>query len=189
MNTLTDKVILITGAGKGRGRLLAHRLAEYGAIIAANDIAPINVEQVVEAIHQTGGRAKAYVEDVAKKVGVQNLINSVEADFKRIDVLIYHAAVRPWHRVLDVNLTGAFLATQSAGRLMRQQGGGVILLIVTETGRDERNEAAFQASMQGLEMFAQQASRELSPYGLQVHAVQDTAETIVQTVLKSLEVV
>lgn len=198
MIDLTDKIILITGAGKGRGRLLAKALAERGAIIAANDISPINIEQVVDEINQQGWRAKAYIEDVAKKVGVQNLVNSVEDDFGRIDVLINHASVAPntpllnmdewdWHRVLDVNLTGAFLMTQSAGRVMREQGGGVIINLVTEPSRDERSEAAFVASMKGLTAFAHQAARELNPHGIRVHVVEDVSDTIVETILSLLE--
>ena len=135
---------MITGAGKGSGRILAQAFAEQGAIVAANDISPINVDEVVDQIVAKGGRAKAYIDDVAKKVAAQNIINQVEDDFGRIDILINHAAVEPhvplldmdewdWHRVLDVNLTGAFLMTQSAGRVMRAQGSGVIINLITGT--------------------------------------------------------
>ena len=95
MDNLKDKIVLITGAGKGSGRLLAKAFAEHGAIVAANDISPVNVETIVDEINKQGGHARAYIEDVAKKVGVQNLINQVEDDFGRIDILIYHAAVEP----------------------------------------------------------------------------------------------
>lgn len=198
MNNLKDKVILITGAGKGSGRLLAKAFAEQGATVAANDISPINVEQVVDEINEQGGRAKAYVEDVAKKVGVQNLINQVEDDFGRIDILINHAAVEPnipllsmdewdWHRVLDVNLTGVFLMTQSTGRVMREKGGGVIINLVTESVRDEKQEAAFVASMNGLEGFTHQAARELSPHGIRVYAVANARDTIIASVFALFE--
>lgn len=198
MNNLKDKVILITGAGKGSGRLLAQAFAERGAIVAANDISPINVEQLVDEINQQGGRAKAYIEDVAKKVGVQNLINQVEDDFGRIDVLINHAAVEPnvpllgmdewdWHRVLDVNLTGVFLMTQSVGRVMKEKGGGAIINLITESTRDERFEAAFVTSMNGLTGFTCQAVRELSPYGIRVYAVGNTRDTIIANVLALFE--
>src|SRR5215212_7411438 len=197
MNSLKDKVVLITGAGKGSGRLLAEVLAEHGALVAANDISPINVEEVVGQILVKGGRAKAYIEDVAKKVGVQNIINQVEDDFGRIHILINHAAVEPqiplldmdewdWHRVLDVNLTGAFLMTQSMGRVMRVQGEGIIINLITGPARDDRGKAAFVASMNGLHGFTQEAARELEPHGVRVYAVENSSDKIVASVFALL---
>lgn len=185
--------MLITGAGKGSGRSLAEAFAHQGAIVAANDISPINVEAVVEEINAGGGKAKAYIADIAKKVGVQALIKDVEDDFGRVDILINHAAVEPrspllemdewdWHRTLDVNLTGAFLVTQSVGRVMREQGRGVIINLVTMADRDEDPmRGAFHASMAGLEALSQQAAREFEPYGIRVHSV--TTNTPVETIL------
>ncbi len=208
MTDLKDKVVLITGAGKGSGRLLAESFAKRGATLAANDISPINVEEVVDHIVAKGGRARAYIDDVAKKVGAQNIVKQVEDDFGRIDILINHAAVEPhvplldmdewdWHRVLDVNLTGAFLMTQSAGRVMRAQGSGVIInlihgaagaiALVTESARD-KNEAAFVASMCGLDEFTRQAARELNPSGILVFAVKNIPEKIIEHVFDLLEV-
>jgi NAD(P)-dependent dehydrogenase (short-subunit alcohol dehydrogenase family) len=181
MTDFKGKVILITGAGKGSGRILAEAFAKHGATVAANDISPINVEVVVEKINASGGRAKAYIDDVAKKVGAQALVKQVEDDFGRIDILVNHASVEPhsplldmdewdWHRTLDVNLTGTFLMTQSVGRVMREQGGGVIVNLGTVAGCDESPmRAAFQASMAGLEALSQQAARELEPYDIRVH--------------------
>jgi NAD(P)-dependent dehydrogenase (short-subunit alcohol dehydrogenase family) len=197
MNDIQDKVVLITGAGKGCGRILAGAFAERGACVAANDISPINVEEVVNDILRHGGRAKAYVEDVAKKVGAQLIINQVEDDFGRIDILINHAAVEPntsvldidewdWHRVLDVNLTGAFLMTQSVGRVMRAQGGGIIINLISETTEDQRQKAAFAASMSGLRGFTSQAKRELSRYGIHVHALENDPNAIVEKVFALL---
>lgn len=183
-----DKVVLIAGAGRGFGRELALAFAEHGAIVAANDISPVNVEGLIQEINAGGGQAKAYIEDVAKKVGVQALVKGVEDDFGRIDILINHASVKPhslildmdewdWHRVLDVNLTGAFLMTQSVGRVMREQGGGVIINSVAEASRNEDPmQAAFCASMAGLEAFSGQAARELAPHGIIVHAVKTDAD-------------
>jgi 3-oxoacyl-[acyl-carrier protein] reductase len=97
-----------------------------------------------------------------------------------------------WHRTLDVNLTGAFLMTQSAGRVMRTsspkggQGSGVIINLVTLSQESAGNEAAFAASMQGLAGFTSQAARELSPYGIGVHLI-ETGEEAVEKVLALLE--
>jgi NAD(P)-dependent dehydrogenase (short-subunit alcohol dehydrogenase family) len=197
VSDLIDTVVLITGAGRGCGRILAEALAGHGACIAANDISPINVEEVVNGIIQRGGRAKAYVEDLAKKVGAQSIIKQVEDDFGRIDVLINHAAVEPhialldmdewdWHRVLDVNLTGAFLMMQSVGRVMRARGSGVIVNLITESVRDERNAAAFVASMNGLNGLTRRAAHELSQYGIRVHRVTNDADQVVENVLAIL---
>jgi len=193
MTDFKGKVVLITGAGKGSGRKLAEAFAGQGATVAANDISPINVEEVVAEIRARGGDARAYIDDVAKKVGAQALVKQVEDDLGRIDILVNHAAVEPrsplldmdewdWHRVLDVNLTGAFLMTQSVGRVMREQGGGVIINLISEAGRDESPlRAAFHASMAGLESFSQQAARELASYGIRVRTV--TTDTNVETIL------
>jgi 3-oxoacyl-[acyl-carrier protein] reductase len=190
MNTLKDKVVLITGAGKGAGRALAEAFAERGALVAANDISPINVEEVVNGIIVRGGKAKAYIEDVAKKVGAQTVVNNVEDDFGAIDILVNHAAVEPhvplldmdewdWHRTLDVNLTGAFLMTQSAGRVMREKGKGVILNLVAGAGEGSKKEAgAYLASKAGLAELSRQADAELSPHGVRVYAVETFEEAV-----------
>jgi len=197
MKELSGKVVLITGAGKGSGKALARAFAERGAFVAANDISPINVEEVVDEISRQGGRSKAYIEDVAKKLGAQNLIKQVEDEFGRIDILVNHASVQPhaplldmdewdWHRVLDVNLTGAFLMTQSVGRVMRSQGSGVIINLVTLNQEPAKDEAAFVATMQGLVGLTNQAACELSPHGVRVHAV-ETGEDVIEKVFTLLE--
>ena len=198
MDQLQGKVVLITGAGKGSGRILALAFADHGSIIALNDISPVNVEEVVDQVRARGGQAKSYIDDVAKKVAVQHIINQVEDDFGRIDILINHAAVEPdiplldmdewdWHRTLDVNLTGAFLMTQSAGRVMRARGSGVIINLVTRPKHAGNAAAAFIASMSGLEAFSRQAARELSSYGIRVYAVKSNAENIAETVFTLLD--
>src|SRR5688572_21229784 len=158
---IKNKVVLITGAGKGAGRALAESFAARGVRVAANDISPINVEDVVAGIAARGGEARAYIEDVAKKVAVQALVNTIEDELGGIDILVNHAAVNPrfallemdewdWHRTLDVNLTGAFLMTQSVGRVMRARGGGVIFNIVGLPTSTSDKQAAYHASIAGL---------------------------------------
>ena len=179
MDELKDKVVLITRAGKGIGRRLAEELAAKGAIIAANDISPINVEEVVNGIRAKGGQAKAYLEDVAKKVGAQMIVKSVEDDFGTIDILVNHAAVEPhtpllnidewdWHRVIDVNLTGAFLMSQTVGRVMREKSSGVIVNLVAGADEKGKEAGAFLASKAGLDELSRQLARELNPHGVKV---------------------
>jgi len=198
MDPLKDKVVLITGAGKGAGRSLAEAFAEQGAMVAANDISPNNVEQVVAEIISRGGKARAYIEDVAKKVGVQALVKSVEDELGGIDILINHAAVEPhtsllnmdewdWHRTLDVNLTGSFLMMQSVGRVMRasSKGHGAILNIVAGTGSGA-DRGAYLSSMAGLGALSHQADLELSPHGIRVAAIENSVN-VVKDVMSTLE--
>ena len=183
MNPFEGKVVLVTGAGRGAGKAIAEAFAARGAKVALNDISPVNVDEVVAQITASGGRAKAYVEDVAKKVSVQAMINYVTDDWGRVDILVNCANVEPrtilldldewdWHRTLDVNLTGTFLLIQSVGRVMREQGGGVIVNVIPVAGRAEMpDRAAYVASKFGLAGLTRQAAFELSSYNIHVHAV------------------
>jgi len=178
-----DKVVLITGAGRGTGHQMAEAFAAQGARLAINDVTPQNVESLAVKLRQRGYNAKVYVDDIAKKVAVQALINQVEDDFGRIDVLINHASVEPhtplldmdewdWHRTLDVNLTGAFLAMQSVGRIMRERGGGVIVNMASLSGGTvSLDRVAYVASLFGLVGLTLQAARELFSYNIRVHMV------------------
>jgi NAD(P)-dependent dehydrogenase (short-subunit alcohol dehydrogenase family) len=195
MTELRDRVVLITGAGKGGGRTVAQAFGARGACVAANDISPVNVDEVVAGIRSQGGRAAAYIHDVAKKAAVHALVREVEDDWGRIEVMIQHAAVEPrvpllemdewdWHRVLDVNLTGAFLMLQEVGRSMRAQGGGVIMQLVPPAGPGAGGgRGAYLASLSGLQALVDQAAAELAPHGVRVHAVGTGADRWVETVI------
>jgi NAD(P)-dependent dehydrogenase (short-subunit alcohol dehydrogenase family) len=181
MGNFADKVILVTGAGKGTGRLVAEAFAGQAARVAANDISPVNLDVTVAHILAAGGQVKAYVEDIAKKMPIQALLNAVLDDFGRIDILVNCAEVEPqqsvlemddwdWQRTLDVNLTGAFLLTQSAGRIMKEKGGGVIVH-VGERPKGTEKRAAYFTSKAGLAALSALAAYELSEAGIRVYHV------------------
>jgi len=183
MDTFDGKIVLVTGAGRGAGKAIAEAFAARGAKVVLNDISPVNVDEVVAQITASGWQAKAYVDDVAKKVSVQAMVNNVTDDWGRVDILINCANVEPhtplldldewdWHRTLDVNLTGAFLLIQSVGRVMREQGGGVIVNVIPVAGRAEMpDRGAYVASKFGLAGLTRQAALELAPYDIRVNAV------------------
>jgi NAD(P)-dependent dehydrogenase (short-subunit alcohol dehydrogenase family) len=133
MMDFTGKIVLITGAGKGTGRKVAEAFADHGAAVAVNDVSPVNLDETMAHILAAGGQVKAYVEDMAKKMPIQALLNAVLDDFGCIDIVVNCAEVEPlktvlemddwdWQRTLDVNLGGPFFLTQSVGRIMKEKG-------------------------------------------------------------------
>lgn len=187
-SNLQGLVALVTGAGRGTGRLVAQALAAQGATLAACDISPVNLEPVVDEINASGGRARAYVHDIAKKVDVQAMINDIVDDFGRIDLLVNCANVQfpaglleidEWdlHRVFEVNAIGTLLVMQSVARVMKAQpaaagvgGSGAIINVLKIP---EGAPATFIASRAGLAAMTARVEAELSPAGVRVFCVQD----------------
>lgn len=181
------KVVLVTGAGRGLGRAAAIAFASTGAMVAANDITPINLDETLEMIHRQGGFVRDYVGDVSKMMPAQILVNQVLEEMGKIDVLINHASVHPhrslfaidewdWRHTQDVNLNSPFFLTQLVGRAMRERDGGVIFYClggsaVQDQGKDALGEAAYLSSKMGLIGLVRAASQELGQYRIRVHAI------------------
>lgn len=178
---MKNKVVLITGAGRGAGNRLARAFAAAGATLALNDISPLNVEALAAEI---GNGAQVHLHDLAKKVAAQALVKDVQDAFGRIDVLVNCANVEPraglldmdeWdlHRVFEVNLMAHFLMSQSVGRVMRAQGGGVILNVILLAGRlhSPDSGSAFYASRLALAGLTRAAAPELAAHQVQLYAL------------------
>ncbi len=181
---LKGKVALVVGAGRKPVQSLALALAAAGASVAANDLTPMGLDETVERIHHLGGDARAYLEDVSKGLPAGALVARVLEDFGRLDVLVNFAGAHPraalldtdewdWQRTLDFNLSGPYLMMKAAGRVMREQGGGVILNVLDhcQGAKPEPGKAAYNASTAGLLSLSQTVAVEFLAYNICVHAI------------------
>jgi NAD(P)-dependent dehydrogenase (short-subunit alcohol dehydrogenase family) len=180
-----DKVVLVTGAGRGIGKAIALAFAKEGARVAVNDINPSTCEATANEINSIGGEAAAWQCDVANKMGVQTMLIDIEDRWQHIDILINNAGVEPhksiltmdewdWDRTFEVNLKAAFVCSQTVGRMMRDRGnGGSMVNIASIAGRAAglRDRSAYTASKSGLIGFTKECAREFAAYNIRVNAV------------------
>jgi len=181
---LTGKVALVTGAGRGIGAAIARGVAGAGAAVCVNDINPDTAQRTADQIASRGGDAMPWVADVSNKFQVGSMVEGLRDRWDHFDILVNNAGVEPkspivqldewdWRKVLDVNLTGAFFCSQMAGRVMMEEGGGVIVNIASIAGHNIplRDRAAYVASKAGLIGFTKECAREYAAYGVRVNAV------------------
>lgn len=179
---LNGRTAIITGAGIGRTIALA--LAEAGAAVAINDLNPDRSFRAASEINALGGQAIHWQGDVCNRFQVSALIEAARDAFGRVDLLINAAGVLKtgpalsldewdWRRVLDVNLTGAFFCSQLMGRVMTDEGGGVIVNIASTAGYPNPlpDGVAYVASQAGLLGLTKQMARELGPAGIRVNSI------------------
>jgi NAD(P)-dependent dehydrogenase (short-subunit alcohol dehydrogenase family) len=183
-NLLTKQVAIVNGAGRGPGPLLVETLARAGATVAAIDVSPILLDPLVARVRAAGGQIRTYIGDVSRGMPARALMDEVLTDWERVDVLVNNPRVAPdvpllkmdewdWHHTLEVNLSGPFLLTQFAARLMVEQGGGVILnLLATESpALHASGRAAYAVTQAGLLAFSQSAAHELIAYNIRIYAL------------------
>lgn len=181
---LSGKNALVTGAGNGVGRAIALALAQAGAAIFVVDLNPDKSDQVTEEIRAAGGTAFEWQGDVSNKLLVGPMIEAMRDQYGKIDIVVNAAGVEKiasfikfdewdWRKVMDVNLNGAFFVSQLAGRVMADEGGGVIVNIASTAGHilARRDSPAYVASKAGVIGLTKAAAQELAPYGVRVNAL------------------
>lgn len=172
-----SEVALIVGAGSQAGQQAARLLHAAGFRVALNDQMPNRVEALAAEL---GDGAAAYPADLSRKLSLQTMLQAVLEAWERIDVLVFVPTVAPhtpildmdewdWHRTIDSNLTAAFLAIQSAGRIMRQLGGGAIVNILVP---EYMTSPVFQAATQGLAALCDAVRPEFAQYGVSLTTLQ-----------------
>jgi 3-oxoacyl-[acyl-carrier protein] reductase len=180
--TLKDKIVLITGAGRGIGRAIALKMAQKGARVAANDVHLENVEPVVKEIQERGGQALGVAADISKKNEVMVMVQRIVSRFETVHILVNNAGIEQrspllehkeevWQRIIDVNLKGPFFCCQVTAPLMMAQKWGRIINISSMAYRGQGGQAAYDASKGGLNALTKSVAIDLAPYDITVNAI------------------
>jgi NAD(P)-dependent dehydrogenase (short-subunit alcohol dehydrogenase family) len=182
-NSLQGKVVLITGAGSGLGEATAHAFAEVGCVVACADINGAGAERVRRELVRQGGDAVSFSCDVSNAQTVFGVVQAVEEQFGRLDIVVNCAAVdhtvsvdemsiEQWDQVINVNLRGPFVLAKAAIPLMkRQHSGHIINIASTAATRAWANAAAYHASKWGLVGFSRGLGVEGRPDGIRVTTI------------------
>lgn len=178
------KVAIVTGAGRGLGRAIALGLADVGAKVMVAGRTAVEIQATVDTISERGGIGTAYQFEATLTQGCSSLVRATMERFGRIDSMIVNHGVtlhrsaietssEEFRKVVDVNLTSAFLCAQAAGQAMiEQKSGGTIVIISSNASIVAFNGlVAYSSSKGGVDQLCRQLAAEWAPFGIRVNAI------------------
>jgi len=182
---LQDKVVLVTGAGRGIGRGIAEVVAEAGAHVAVNYAHSAGqAEAVAQSIRDLGRKAITVQADVANREQIETMVRNVTEQLGPIDVLVNNAGVESivpfleldddeWQRVTDINLRGPFRCGQIVARDMvsRGTGGAIINVGSIQAGMVFPGRTHYAPTKRGIEALTRSMAAELAPHGIRVNCL------------------
>jgi 3-oxoacyl-[acyl-carrier protein] reductase len=176
---LKNKVAIVTGSSRGVGKAVALEFARQGASVVVNYTSnETAAQQVAQKIEEAGSEAITVKADVACKSDVQRLVTSASERFGRIDILVNNAGfTRPammvkmteqqWDEVVDIHLKGAFLCSQAAALLMKEQKSGKIINVMSVAGLvGTVGQINYSAAKGGILSMTKSMARELARYNV-----------------------
>jgi len=183
MKQLQDRIAIVTGAGSGIGRAIAEAFAAEGAKTVLAARTREKLEALAETIGRGGGAALAVPTDVTVEADVLALFRRTIEAFGRVDILVNNAGIATraatdeltlaaWQKVIDVNLTGAFLCSREALKAMKRQGGGRIINIGSISARVPRpHSAPYTSSKFALEGLTRSLALDGREHGIAVSII------------------
>jgi NAD(P)-dependent dehydrogenase (short-subunit alcohol dehydrogenase family) len=176
---VSGKRVVLTGASRGLGRLLAHAFAAAGAHVA---LVARTEKDLKEVADELAGPTLSFAGDVTEAEFNDAVADGVVAEWGGVDAWIANAGISPvvagpcetdpavWRQILDVNLTGAFLGARAAARALRE-GGRIIFTGSVLGERPRAGLAGYNASKAGLVGLAKGLALDLAPQGITVNVV------------------
>ncbi|GJW97252.1 3-oxoacyl-[acyl-carrier-protein] reductase 4-like protein [Tanacetum coccineum] len=177
-------VVIVTGASRGIGRAIALAFGRAGSKVLVNYArASKEADQVYKEIEALGGQALTYKGDVSKESDVASMIKTAVDAWGTIDVLVNNAGITrdslmmrmqmsQWQEVIDLNLTGVFLCTQGAAKIMMKKKKGRIINITSVVGLvGNAGQTNYSAAKAGVIGFTKSVAREYSSRGINVNAI------------------
>jgi 3-oxoacyl-[acyl-carrier protein] reductase len=180
---LVNKVAIVTGSGRGIGRMIALELAENGADIVVSDVIDEDANKTVKEIENKGRKAIFIKADVSKSTDAVALIEGTLEKFGQIDILVNNAGItrdnllmrmslQEWDSVIAVNLTGAFNCIHAATKTFMKQRSGRIINIASVVGQmGNAGQANYAASKAGIIGLTKSVAKELATRNILVNAV------------------
>ena len=176
------RVAIVTGAGRGIGAAIAHRLAAGGMSVGVVDLDEQGSRRTAKEITENGGRAIPIGADVADETAAGNAVQQTAAELGPVTVLVNSAGIirdnlifrmstADWDSVMDVHLRGAFLMTRAAQTHMTQAKWGRIVNISSTSAMGNRGQANYAAAKAGLIGFTKTLALELGKFGVTANAI------------------
>ncbi len=182
MNRVEGRVAIVTGGGRGQGAAEARLLAREGAAVAVCDVLEAEGQAVADEINAAGGAARFYPLDVSSEAQWRSLVSDVLAWKNKITTLVNNAGIinrlgiietslENWHRVMNVNLVGAFLGMKYCAPAMREAGGGSIINVGSISSYLGLKDAAYTTSKTGLLGLTRTGAMEFVDWGVRVNTI------------------
>ncbi|WP_406857738.1 SDR family oxidoreductase [Alsobacter sp. KACC 23698] len=181
--SLTGRTALVTGSSRGLGRAIAEGLAAAGASVIINGVDPERTRQAAAALVKAGYQADAAAFDVTSENGIMAAFKDFDARGIEIDILVNNAGIQfrkpmvdlateDWRRVIDTNLTSAFVIGREAAKRMIPRGCGKIINIGSLTSELARATVApYTVAKGGVKMLTRAMAAEWAAHGLQANAI------------------